>query len=148
MPKRPSSCLFIPGIGRGVLQELGQRQFKHVLAGADLDRGCSDGSKLRRFDDGLFNLYSGLVRVPNAMPGCALEALLTEIAAVPDGKHVDQVHALSYVATYRGRVIPEARRRGLKLGRVALPPAKVQIVPPPKSRDQQLHDRRRQWGQR
>ena len=57
------------GIGRGVLQELGQRQFKHVLPGSDLDRGCSDGSKLRRFNDGLFNLYNGLVRFPNAMPG-------------------------------------------------------------------------------
>jgi phage terminase large subunit-like protein len=111
------------GIGRGVLQELGQRQFKHVLAGADLDRGCSDGSKLRRFNDGLFNLYNGLVRFPNAMPGGALDTLLAEIAAFPQGKHDDQVDGLSYVAAYRGRVIPEARRRGLTLGRVALPRA-------------------------
>jgi phage terminase large subunit-like protein len=40
------------GIGRGVLQALGQRQLKHVYPGADLERGCSDGSKLRRFNDG------------------------------------------------------------------------------------------------
>jgi len=133
------------GIGRGVLQELGQRQFKHVLAGSDLERGCSDGSKLRRFNDGLFNLYNGLVRFPNAMPG--LGTLLAEIAAFPVGKHDDQVDALSYVAAYRGRVIAEARRRGLTLGRVVMPPPKVQIVPP-KSRDQELYDRRRQWGQR
>ena len=107
------------GIGRGVLQELGQRQFKHVLPGSDLERGCSDGSKLRRFNDGLFNLYNGLVRFPNAMPGRALETLLTEIAAFPDGKHDDQVDAVSYVAAYHARVIYEARRRGLQLGRVA-----------------------------
>jgi hypothetical protein len=35
---------------------------------------------------------------------------------------------------------------GLKLDRVVLPPAKVQIVPP-KSRDQEFRDRR-QWRQR
>jgi predicted phage terminase large subunit-like protein len=128
------------GIGRGVLQDLGQRQFKHVLPGADLDRGCSDGSKLRRFNDGLFNLYNGLVRFPNAMPG--LEAFLAEIAAFPDGKHDDQVDALSYVAAYREQVIREARRRGLTLGRVVMPRPKVQVVPP-KSRDQELYDRRR-----
>jgi hypothetical protein len=49
---------------------------------------------------------------------------------------------MSYVATYRGKVIYDARRWGLKLGRVMLPPAKVQIVTP-KSRDQELHDGRR-----
>jgi hypothetical protein len=60
-----------------------------------------------------------------------LETLLAEIAAFPDGKHDDQVDALSYVVAYRAKVIYEARRRwGLKLGRVVLPPAKVQIVPP------------------
>jgi phage terminase large subunit-like protein len=133
------------GIGRGVLQHLGQRQFKHVLPGSDLDRGCSDGSKLRRFNDGLFNLYNGLVRFPNAMPGRALETLLTEIAAFPDGKHDDQVDAVSYVAAYHSRVIHEARRRGLQVGRVVLLPVKVEVVPP-KSRDQELWDRRRQWA--
>jgi hypothetical protein len=78
------------------------------------------------------------------MPG--IETLLAEIAAFPDGKHDDQVDALSYVAAYCAKVIYEARRWGLKLGRVVLPPAKVQIVPP-KSRDQELCDRR-QWRQR
>ena len=79
--------------------------------------------------------------------GAVIETLLAEIAALPDGKHDDQVDALSYVAAYHAKVIYEARRCGLKLGRVVVPPAKVQIVPP-KSRDQELHDRRRQWGQR
>jgi hypothetical protein len=69
--------------------------------------------------------------------------LLAEIAAFPDGKHDDQVDALSYVAVYSGKVIHEARRWGLKLGRVVLPPPKVQIVSP-KSRDQELYDRQ-QW---
>jgi hypothetical protein len=73
------------GIGRGVLQELGQRQFKHVLPGSDLERGCSDGSKLRRFNDGLFNLYNGLVRFPNGTPGRALETLLAESQPSPMG---------------------------------------------------------------
>jgi hypothetical protein len=79
------------------------------------------------------------------MPGRALETLLTEIAAFPDGKHDDQVDAVSYVAAYHARVIYEARRRGLQLGRVVLLPVRVEVVPP-KSRDQELHDRRRQWA--
>ncbi|MFZ0600996.1 MAG: hypothetical protein WAN05_06445, partial [Roseiarcus sp.] len=87
----------------------------------------------------------GLVRLPNAMPGRQLETLLSEIAAFPDGKHDDQVDALSYVAAYRARVVHEARRWGLKLGRLRPPQIKVQVVPP-KSRDQELYDRR-QWRQ-
>jgi hypothetical protein len=108
---------------------------------------ASDNLKIRRFSEGLFSLYDGLVRLPNAMPGRALETLLAEIAAFPDGKHDDQVDALSYVAAYHARVIHEARRWGLKLGRLRPPRPQVQIVPPI-SRDQELHDRRRQraWG--
>ena len=79
--------------------------------------------------------------------GRTLETLLAEIAAFPDGKHDDQVDALSYVAAYRTKVIYEARRLGLKLGRFRPPPPQVQIVLPI-SRDQELYDRRRQraWG--
>jgi hypothetical protein len=51
------------------------------------------------------------------MPGRGLETLLAEIAGFPDGKHDDQVDALSYVAAYHAKVIYEARRWGLKLGR-------------------------------
>ena len=102
---------------------------------------ASDNLKIRRFTEGLFSLYDGLVRLPNEMPG--LDRLLAEIAAFPDGKHDDQVDALSYVAAYGGKVIHEARRWGLKLGRLRLPPVTVQVIPP-KSRDQELYDRR-QW---
>ena len=52
------------------------------------------------------------------------------MAAFPDGKHDNQVDALSYVAAYSGKVIHEARRWGLKLGRLRPPPVKVQVVPP------------------
>jgi phage terminase large subunit-like protein len=76
------------------------------------------------------------------MPGRGLETLLAEIAAFPDGKHDDQVDALSYLVAYHAKVIYEARRWGLKLGRFRPPPAKFQIVPP-KSRDQELYERRR-----
>jgi hypothetical protein len=48
---------------------------------------------------------------------------LAEIAAFPDGKHDDQVDLLS-----EGHY--EARHWGVKLGRIVLPPAKVQIVSP------------------
>jgi hypothetical protein len=87
---------------------------------------ASDNLKIRRFSEGLFNLYDDLVQLPNAMQG--LDILLDEIRAFPDDKHDDQVDALSYVAAYRGQVIHEARRWGLKLGRLRPPPAKVQVV--------------------
>ena len=130
------------GIGRGPYQDLWAKGFRHLLPGESMASSASDNLKIRRFSEGLFSLYDGLVRLPNAMPGRALETLLAEIAAFPDGKHDDQVDALSYVAAYRAKVIHEARRWGLKLGRFRPPPAKVQIVPP-KSRDQELYDRRR-----
>ena len=133
------------GIGRGPYQDLWARGFRHLLPGESMTSSASDNLKIRRFSEGLFSLYDGLVRLPNAMPGRQLETLLSEIAAFPDGKHDDQVDALSYVAAYRARVIHEARRWGLKLGRLRPPQIKVQIVPP-KSRDQELYDRR-QWRQ-
>jgi phage terminase large subunit-like protein len=91
------------------------------MPGESMTSSASDNLKMRRFSEGLFSPYDGLVRLPNAMPGQALETLLAEIAAFPDGKHDDQVDALSYVAVYSGKVIHEARRWGLKLGRVMLP---------------------------
>jgi phage terminase large subunit-like protein len=129
------------GIGRGPYQDLWARGFRHLLPGESMASSASDNLKIRRFSEGLFSLYDGLVRLPNSMPGRALETLLAEIAAFPDGKHDDQVDALSYVAAYRTKVIYEARRWGLKLGRLRLPPPQVQIVPPI-SRDQELWDRR------
>jgi hypothetical protein len=127
------------GIGRGPYQDLWARGFRHLLHGESMASSASDNLKIRRFSEGLFSLYYGLVRLPNTMPG--LETFLAEIAAFPDGKHDDQVDALSYVAAYSGKVIYEARRWGLKLGRFRPPPVKVQVIP--KSRDQELYDRRR-----
>ena len=83
------------GIGRGPYQDLWARGFRHLLPGESMASSASDDLKIRRFSEGLFSLYEGLVRLPNAMPGRALETLLAEIAAFPDGKHDDQVDALS-----------------------------------------------------
>ncbi len=127
-------------IGRGTYQDLWAKGFRHLLPGESMASSASDNLKIRRFSEGQFSLYDGFVRLPSAMLG--LEALLAEIAAFPGGKYDDQVDALSYVAAYREKVIYEARRWGLKLGRLRPRPAKVHIVPP-KSRDQELYDRRR-----
>ena len=130
------------GIGRGVYQDLWRNGFRHLLPGQSMTGSASDNLKAQRFSEGLFPLYDGRVRIPNAMPG--LDSLLREIAAFPGGKYDDQVDALSYVAAYREQVIREARRWGLKLGRLKPPPPpKVQLAAP-KSRDQELCDRRRQ----
>jgi phage terminase large subunit-like protein len=132
------------GIGRGPDQDLWAKGFRHLLHGESMTSSASDNLKIRRFSEGLFSLYDGLVQLPNAMQG--LSILLDETRAFPDDKHDDQVDALSYVAADCGLVIREARRWGPRLGRFRPPPAKVQVVPP-KSRAQELHDRRRsrQW---
>jgi hypothetical protein len=75
---------------------------------------ASDNLKIRRFSEGLFSLYDGMVRLPNAMPG--IGPPLAEIAAFSDGKHDDQVEALSYLAAYSGRVIHEAVARASSSG--------------------------------
>jgi phage terminase large subunit-like protein len=75
------------GIGRGPHQDLWARGFRHLLPGESMTSSASDNLKIRRFSEGLFSLYDGLVRLPNAMPGRQLETLLAEIAAFPDGKH-------------------------------------------------------------
>ena len=77
------------GVGRGPYQDLWARGFRHLLPGESMAGSASDNLKIRRFSEGLFSLYDGLVRLPNAMPGRALETLLAEIAAFPDGKHDD-----------------------------------------------------------
>jgi hypothetical protein len=93
---------------------------------------ASDNLKIRRFSEGLFSLYDGLVRLPNAMSGRRLETLLAEIAAFPDGKHDDQVDALSYVAAYRAKVIlrgpslgPQARAVEIAAGQSSGHPTQI-----------------------
>ena len=59
------------GIGRGPYQDLWARGFRHLLPGESMAGSASDNLKIRRFSEGLFSLYDGLVRLPNAMPGAA-----------------------------------------------------------------------------
>ena len=117
-----------------------------MLAGKSMTSSASDNLKIRRFNEGLFSLYDGHVRIPDAMPG--LDKLFDELAAFPDGKHDDQVDALSYVAAYRDHVIHQARSKGQALGRIAYPRTPSPLSMPPKSRDQELSDRRvaRRYG--
>jgi predicted phage terminase large subunit-like protein len=129
------------GIGRATYQELTRKGFKHILPGKSMATGGADNLKVRRFYEALPNIYDGLVRFPNAMKG--REKLLDELAAFPGGKYDDQVDSLSYVAAYRGQVIPQARRHGLSMGRIQnRSPFAGRREPPPKSRDQLLYDRR------
>jgi hypothetical protein len=60
------------GIGRGPYQDLWARGFRHLLPGESMASSVSDDLKIRRFSEGLFRLYEGLVRFPNAMPGRSL----------------------------------------------------------------------------
>jgi hypothetical protein len=73
-----------------------------------------------------------------------LEILLAEFAAFPDGKHDDQVDAVCNVAAHRVLVIRRARLHGERLGRIR-PYPRFFPPTPPKSRDQELYERRRDF---
>ena len=94
---------------------------------------------MRRFNEALFYLYDGFVQIPQSMSG--LDALFDEIAAFPDGKHDDQVDALSTVAAHYYRMVQEARSKGRLTSRLIERPV-FWPAAPPKSRDQELFERR------
>ena len=127
------------GVGRGIYQDLWERKFRHIIAGESITTSATDNLKIRRFNEALFFLYDGFVQIPQTMPG--LDALFDEIAAFPDGKHDDQVDALSTVAAYHHRVVQEARGKGRLTGRLVERPV-FQPATPPRTRDQELFDRR------
>ena len=127
------------GVGRGIYQDLWGRGLRHLIPGESIMTSATDNLKLRRFNEALFYLYDGFVRLPESSPW--LNALFDEIAAFPDGKHDDQVDALCTVGAYFPRVVHEARRKGRLLGRL-IEPVRVRVAPPPRSRDQELYDRR------
>lgn len=127
------------GIGRGIVQEL-RREMRHLLEGSSFNAQNVSGLKVLRFHNAMPRLYDGFVRLPTTMPG--LEILLNEFAAFPDGRHDDQVDSVCNVAAYRDRVIREARVWGERLNRLK-PYPRVARRPPSKSRDQVLHERRR-----
>ncbi len=127
------------GIGRAIVQEL-DREMRHLLPGGSFDDQNVSGLKVRRFYNATPALYDGFVRLPTTMPG--LEILLNEFAAFPDGRHDDQVDAICNVAANREFVIRRARLSGERLGRLR-PYPRVVTPTPPKSRDQELYERRR-----
>jgi predicted phage terminase large subunit-like protein len=128
------------GIGRAIVQELA-REMRHLLPGNSFDDQNVSSLKVRRFHNAMPGMYDGLVRLPTTMQG--LETLLAEFAAFPDGRHDDQVDAVCNVVAHRELVIRRARLFGERLGRIR-PIAPVVPPPPPKSRDQEIWDRRRQ----
>jgi predicted phage terminase large subunit-like protein len=129
------------GIGLAIVQELG-REMRHLLPGGSFDDQNISGLKLRRFHNAMPAMYDGLVRLPTTMSG--LETLLAEFAAFPDGRHDDQVDAVCNVAANLALIIRRARLFGEQLGRIRPIP---RVVPPtpPRSRDQELYDRRQQY---
>jgi predicted phage terminase large subunit-like protein len=130
------------GIGRAIVQEL-CREMQHLLPGGSFDDQNISGLKVRRFHNAMPAMYDGLVRLPTTMPG--LETLFNEFAAFPDGRNDDQVDAVCNVAANRELIIRRARLFGERLGRIRPIPRVVASPTPPRSRDQELYDRRRQF---
>jgi phage terminase large subunit-like protein len=136
------------GIGVGVYQDLMRLGLKNVMPSGSMQKENIGGLKTLRFHAALLPLYDGLVRFPETMPG--LETLLNEFAAFPDGKNDDQVDAIGNVAANREYVVRSARQNATRLGRYCIQNTRSRAnEPPAKSRDQELHDRRRrdrdQW---
>ena len=81
------------GIGQGVYQDLTTRQgLKHIMPSGSMQKENIGGLKVQRFHAALLQLYDGLVRIPETMPG--LEVLLSGFSAFPDAKNDDQVDAI------------------------------------------------------
>ena len=130
------------GIGMCVYQDLIRQGLKHIMPSGSMQKENVGSLKTRRFHATVPALYDGLVRIPDAMPG--LEILLNEFAAFPDGKNDDQVDAIGNVAANREYVTRVARQYAERLGRFwPSRPAVPRQSAPPKSRDQELYDRRR-----
>ena len=103
------------GIGLGVFQDLKRRGLGNILPGGAMGRSNTEGLKAERLRLAMMNLYDGRVRIPNAMAG--LEGLLSELALFPDGKHDDQVDALSVIGASLERVVRMARLNADRYGR-------------------------------
>lgn len=131
------------GIGLGVLQDL-KRELSHILPGSSMQSQNVASLKSIRFHSAMLAMYDGIVRLPRKMAG--IESLLAEFAAFPGGAHDDQVDAVSNVAAHYQKVIQRARHHGDRLGRRRL--AQPAPVVAPKTRDQELHDRRRYYFDR
>ena len=100
------------GIGLNVFQDLTDPErpggpLKHILPSSNLDKARTGDLKVRQFHHTMQHLYDGVILIPESMPG--LEILLVELAAFPDGKHDDQVDALSVVGANLKRIIHKAR---------------------------------------
>lgn len=126
------------GIGIGVVQDLNRRGMKNILPGGAMQRSNAEGLKADRLRSAMLTLYDGRIRIPNAMVG--LDGLLSELALFPDGKHDDQVDALSIVGANMKLVIHKARFFADQYGlwthaqKAALAQAQSDQPDPPRSR--------------
>ena len=137
-------CLDSNGLGIGTYQDLTNKDWpggphKHMLRSERLVKGTTGDLKVRRFHYTLPQLYDGLILIPESMSG--LEIFLAELAAFPDGKHDDQVDALTVVGASRKLVIGAARSNADRFARWA--PAhharlaeahRIKCVPTPRRR--------------
>ena len=137
LPAKPDEDMLRRMLAR--YQDLWNRGFRHLIAGESIATSTTDNLKMRRFNEALLHLYDGFVQLPNSMSG--LDALFAEMAAFPDGKHDDQVDALSTVAAYFLKVVDEICRKGRQNGRLIALVAPATPTPS-KSRDQELFERR------
>lgn len=103
------------GVGMGVYQDLANGGMKWLRQSGSLTQSKTDNLKVQRFHHTLRHLYDGLILVPEFMPG--LESFLAELAAFPDGKHDDQVDALTVVGAYREIILREARNNADRYAR-------------------------------
>jgi phage terminase large subunit-like protein len=105
------------GVGLGIYQDLSKTMPHLVTDTKSLQGSAGPARKQQNFNNTIFALYDGLIRIPEHMPG--LETLLYELATFPDGKFDDQVDALSIIGAHRKLVLERARQRAERHGRWA-----------------------------
>ena len=135
-------CLDANALGLYIFQDLWREGYKQVTRFNTLTQGKSSDLKLKRFYETFPLLYDGILQIPDRMTG--QEILLREFAEFPEGKHDDQVDAVSAIAAYREGAIRLARQNAEKfnryLPREAARRREAQTPPPP--------PRRTTWNER
>jgi phage terminase large subunit-like protein len=113
--ERPALILMdANGVGLGVYQDLVNGGLKHLTRSDNLIHAKTTNLKVQRFHHTLRYLYDGQILIPGSMPG--LESFLAELAQFADGKHDDQVDALTVVGAYRESGCAQQRRQIRALG--------------------------------
>jgi predicted phage terminase large subunit-like protein len=94
------------GVGLGVLQDLRNQGYKHVVTPGN--GAATNEGKIERFGRAQSYMYDGLVKFPESAP--FLERVLYALVSFPESKDLDLVDSITQVLAFLPRAIKDARR--------------------------------------